>query len=78
MMGRLHGGDDVAYIDTGCDGHLWKSGRDLNGVKPVRGVTATGITGASLEVEGVGGFKSLGDVHFSKDVRDNLISLLGM
>ena len=53
---------------------MWKSGRDLNGVKPVCGVTATGITGASLQVEGVGGFKSLGDVHFSKDVRDNLIS----
>ena len=42
----------------------------------VRGVTvtATGITGASLQVEGVGDFKTLEEVHFSKDVRGNLIS----
>ena len=74
MSGSISGVDETAFVDTGCDGHLWKSGRALSGVKSVRGITATGITGASLEVEGVGDFKSLGNVHFSKDVRDNLIS----
>jgi hypothetical protein len=65
LSGSVSGTDETAFIDTGCDAHLWKSGRALSGAKPVQGITATGITGASLEVEGVGDCKSLGSVHFS-------------
>ena len=56
-MGHIIGGNDVAYIDTGCDGHLWKSSAPLVGARPGRGVTATGITGAQLRgrFDGPGG-----------------------
>ena len=69
-MGHIIGGNDVAYIDTGCDGHLWKSSAPLVGVRPGRGVMATGITGAQLR----GRFDGPGGCRFCWPLCDHVIS----